>query len=265
MRTPQSIDIISPFSNGISFGEIRQTSKNVILVESSTTDTPPSDFFDKKKNKKQLIFLVRKPEEKLYSGLVQSLFLEDTSTQSTQLHKSFSLIKQKPYQYTYDIIKKYNTLTHQCRDTLCEFFQQNANEKILTEIELEYLNDYFEFKFDLTTSLLHYNAHLTPTSANTLKLLSELQSQELVDINKIKIIDISTFESKRDYFKALDLNVTATVKTGQSNKGLYSLVNRFFNKSDANSDLKFFWVQYNYFEQILYNYIISNYTKDNET
>lgn len=252
-------------SNGISFGELRLSSENKILIE-SVNGVDPSKFTDKKQNKKELIFLIRKPEEKLYSGLVQSLFLEDTSPHGTrqQLQKSFSLIKQKPYQYTFDIIDRYNQITGYCRTNPTDFFEYNQNEKLLTGLEIDYLFEYFEFKFDLISHILHYDAHLAPTSANTLKLLNELEHQELVDLNKLKIIDISTFDSNAKYFKALNMNITGTVSSGQSNKGLYCLVDKFFNRIGTNTELKHFWVQYNYFEQILYNQILLNHTDDNE-
>mgnify|MGYP000338916839 CR=1 FL=1 len=49
------------------------------------------------------------------------------------------------------------------------------------------------------------------------------------------------------------MNITGTVSAGQSNKGLYCLVDKFFNRIGTNTELKHFWVQYNYFEQILFH------------
>lgn len=259
---------------GIRIIDNRLTFDNIEIIDENKSivgvGSMKSNIFDPKLNKKEIIFLIRRPDYKLYSGLIQVLFMNDNPMNTETLLKSFALITEKSYQYITNIMRKYYKFIDECnRSSISntnDFFVKNKQSGILTDDEIEYIMKYHEYKFNSIFRYIVEEQHLQPSCANLQQLLTILQSNKLITSEKIKLIDISDFEKNTSYFESLGISISKKGRN-DSNKNLYSLVDKLFSDDGygivENRDLKLFYKQFIYFETRIYEYLnmIHKFTK----
>lgn len=257
---------------GIEMGEIRLNNNKLIFDDTLIIDENKSivDFslmksniFDIKLNKKEIIFLIRRPDYKLYSAFIQILFFNDNHMLTDTLMKSFALISEKPHQYVTNIMQKYYNLVYSCNNSEVsnknDFFAKNKQISVLTNLEIEYIMKYHEYKFNSVFRYISGDSHTQPTCANLQEILTTLESNKLIATEKIKLIDISDFNKNTSYFKSLGIPISNEVSKSDSNKNLYSLVDKLFSDDGCgiveNRELKQYYKQFIYFETKIYDYL----------
>ena len=270
------MDMLYHQNGGVSMGDLRIKKKpfrkhlhDELEMIQDTINTESeyigNNILDIKRNKKEIIFLTRNPEHKLYSALVQILFFNDDPDLTETLLKSYSLISQKPHQYTVDIMQRYYELCTQCNQEAVssqnDFFVKNEfseSDKILNDTELIYIRKFHEYKFYSTFEKIISDTHTQPSCANLQRLLNIVLSDKLIAKEKIKLIDISSFSDSTSYFHNLDIPISKRTIRGESNLNLYSLVDQFFSPDDSmmqNVELKQYYSQFLFFENTIYNHL----------
>lgn len=213
------------------------------------------NIFNIKENKKEVILLIREPERKIMSGLSQILFLkilnEDILSGYT---KAYSLYKQKPFNYTFNLFKKYESLLSLSLNKSDSFHHDilDLMNKEMEPEEVKYIVDFFEYMFLLTYKDIVRDIHLSPTNQNNFYLYNLITHNNMVDLNKFRIVDIDEFDIYSEELISLGFDVSIASKAVHSNRNVNSLVELFLS-SRENEELKLHFTTLMKSERIFYD------------
>ena len=170
-------------------------------------------FFE---NKKDIIFLIRNPYERFFSGLTQDIISYFASLKDDLDELSF--------------FKKHNNFSTDRIMFLCELFMVNIVDHLVEEITEEELLEIFNFFLMYKWDLIRQDIHTEPYLIHFREMIYNMN-----DTSKLKVIDLSQMSTKAscnflcnlrgdDFPLKIYESLTILEKAAESNKSMYSVI-----------------------------------------